>query len=102
MTEASSEQIVPLEQAAKTLAIKSRTLYNWLHQAQITPLQLDNKTKGITYAQIEALARLHGRMLPGADLAVRVRRLEERLQELEAWRDTWEASLSQNRSKEAP
>lgn len=102
MTEESSAHAFTLEQAAKTLDIKPRTLYNWLHEAHITPLHLDQKTKGITQAQIEELARLHGRLLPGADLAERVRQLEERVQQLEAWRATWEASRAQNQTKETP
>lgn len=93
MTPPSSEPPFTLEQAAVTLGIKQRTLYNWLHLAQITPLQLDKKTKGITQAQIEELARLHGRLRPGADLAEQVRQLEERVSQLEQWRSAWEASM---------
>jgi transposase-like protein len=100
MAQSPQEQIVTLEQAAVTLDIKPRTLYNWLREAQITPLQFDKKTKGITQAQLEELARLHGRLLPGADLAERVRQLEERVQQLESWRSTWEVSRATDQTKE--
>lgn len=83
------EDILPLLKVAEDLHIKRRTLYGWLHDAGITPRQADGKNKGITRAEYNQLAYLHGRMphapISAADWATllqRVSRLEEQVAKL--------------------
>ena len=83
------EEVLPLLKVAEDLHIKRRTLYGWLHDAGITPRQADGKNKGISRAEYNQLAYLHGRMphaaISAADWAAllqRVATLEERVAQL--------------------
>lgn len=73
---------VTLEQAADLYQIKPRALYAWLRNAQMTPVQIDGRTKGLTLSQFTQLGRAHGRILPSPQLEAlerRVQRVEEEL-----------------------
>lgn len=87
-----SEELIPLAQAAERLHIKLRALYTWIHAAGMIPRQIDKKAKGLTAAQIEELARTHGRILQTSETAqihARLQAVERRLQALETIMDVW-------------
>ena len=86
------KELVPLAQAAERLHIKLRALYTWIHEAGMTPIQINKKAKGLTQAQIEELARAHGRILQTVEMAevlARLQAVERRLQAIETVLADW-------------
>ena len=63
-----AEEILTLLEVRDAFDIKERTLYGWLREANIQPIWVDGKNKGITRTQFNQLAFAH-RRIPRADIS---------------------------------
>lgn len=61
--------VVSFTDACSRLGIDAKTLHRWLHKAALPlhPHPLDGRKKELSYEQLEVLARLHHRHLPGTE-----------------------------------